>query len=246
MAANTTTAVTHAHYEDVLSHLPASKTTTYAKGQVIYGTDHRSTSIYLVLNGKVGVSHMAEDGTEVLLDIVRPDELFGESAFLEVPGISERAKAIETAELMTWAIAEIQDLVTKRPRLAVALLQILAQRNADYTRRIESFAIDSVEQRLARSLIRFSERLGTQEASGSVWMMPFTHEMLSRYVGTSREIVSQHMNRFRKHGYVSYSRRGIRLYQDTLRKVVHGGGLRSDERNGQAAYALAKDMPAED
>ena len=39
---------------------------------------------------------------------------------------------------MSWSVSEMEELVMKRPRLAVALLQVLAQRNADYTRRIES------------------------------------------------------------------------------------------------------------
>jgi CRP-like cAMP-binding protein len=51
-------------------------------------------------------------------------------------------------------------------------------------------------------------------------MMPLTHVLLSRYVGTSREIINHYMNRFRKQGYVSYSRRGIVLYGDTLRTVL--------------------------
>jgi CRP/FNR family transcriptional regulator, cyclic AMP receptor protein len=220
MAASTTLSETQTQYEDVLAHLPASKITEYGKGQIIYDLDRCSQSIYLVVKGTVGISHMAENGTEVLLDIVRPEELFGESAFLDAPRRSERAQAIEKALLMTWAVSEMVDLVTKQPRLAVALLQVLALRNAEYTRRIESFAIDSVERRLARSLLRFSERLGTQEESGSVCMIPLTQEMLSRYVGTSREIVSHHMNRFRKHGYVNYSRRGISLHRDTLKTVL--------------------------
>ena len=82
MAASIQSADTHTRYEDVLAHLPASKTTEYARGQMIYGLDTLPRSIYLVIKGTVGVSHTAEDGTEVLLDIVRPDELFGESAFL--------------------------------------------------------------------------------------------------------------------------------------------------------------------
>jgi CRP/FNR family transcriptional regulator len=231
MAASTISVETHPHYEDVLAQLPASKTTEYSKGQMIYGMDKLSTSIYLVLTGKVGLSHLAEDGTEVLLEIVRPDELFGESAFLNVPCRSERAKAIEKAELMTWAVSDMEELVMKRPRLAVALLQVLAQRNADYTRRIESFAIDCVERRLARTLIRFSERFGIEEEGGAVQMMPVTHDMLSRYVGTSREIVTQYMNSFRDRGYVSYDRRGIRLYRGALRQVIDGRGLPSADSN---------------
>jgi CRP-like cAMP-binding protein len=187
---------------------------------MIYSPDNLSDRLYLVVAGTVGISQMAEDGSEILLEIVRPDELFGESAFLDVPSRSERAAAIEKAKLMTWAISDMENLVTKRPRLAVALLQILAQRNADFTRRIESFATETIERRLARSLLRFSERLGSLENDGSVRMMPFTHKMLSRYVGTTREVVTQHMNRFRKQGYVSYSRHGINLYREPLRTVL--------------------------
>jgi len=173
-----------------------------------------------VIKGTVGISHTAEDGTAVLLDIIRPDELFGESAFHAVTRRTEQAEAIERADVMSWTVTEMEDLVTKRPRLAVALLQVLAQRNAEYTRRIESFAIDSIARRLARSLLRFSQRLGIQEEGGSVSMIPLTHQMLSRYVGTSREIVTHHMNEFRKHGYVTYSRRGISLHRETLKTVL--------------------------
>jgi CRP/FNR family transcriptional regulator len=220
MPTSTSTAVEQRGYEDVLALLPASKIMDYSKGQTIYGTDTSPRNIYLMIKGTVGVSHMAEDGTAVLMDIVRPDELFGESAFLGMARRTERADAIESTEVMTWTVSEIEDLVTKRPRLAVALLQVLVQRNAEYTRRIESFAIDSIARRLARSLLRFSQRLGTEEQGGSVSMIPLTHEMLSRYVGTSREIVTHHMNEFRKHGYVTYSRRGISLHRETLSSVL--------------------------
>jgi CRP/FNR family transcriptional regulator len=241
MAASILSTETHAPDEDVLALLPASKITEYNKGQMIYDLDKRPRSVYLVVKGTVGISHKAENGTEVLLDIVRAEELFGESAFLEVPQRSERAQAIERVELMTWSVSEIEDLVTKRPRLAVAMLQILVQRNAEYTRRIESFAIDSIARRLARSLLRLAERLGTQGESGPVWMMPLTHEMLSKYIGTSREIVSHHMNQFRKNGYLNYSRRSISLHRDALRKVLDAGV----ETNGQDTLASADRMRTE-
>jgi CRP/FNR family cyclic AMP-dependent transcriptional regulator len=225
MAASTTSLGLLTRIEDVLEHLPISTTTEYSKGQTIYGPTSPSQSIYLVVTGKVGISQIAEGGSEVLLDIVRPDELFGESAFLDGSRRSEQATAIEKAELMSWAISDMEELVMKRPRLAVALLQIVAQRNAEFTRRIESFSVDTIEQRLARSLLRFSERLGTPEEGGAVRMMPFTHVLLSRYVGTSREIVNRYMNRFRKQGYVSYSRRSLVLYRDTLRTLLDKTGL---------------------
>jgi CRP/FNR family transcriptional regulator len=229
MASSTTSLGLPTRLEDVLEHLPVSCTTEYNKGQTIYGPDCLSKSIYLVVTGKVGISQIAEKGREVLLDIVRPDELFGESAFLDGLRRSEQATAIEKAKLMTWAVSDMEDLVMKRPRLAVALLQILAQRNAELTCRIESFSIDTIERRLARSLLRFAERLGTPGEDGAVRMMPITHMLLSRYVGTSREIISHYMSQFRKQGYVNYSRSGILLYRDNLKTVLNSSSFPSAE-----------------
>jgi CRP/FNR family transcriptional regulator, cyclic AMP receptor protein len=202
--------------EDPLAHLPCSSIAEYRKGQIVYNQDQPSTSLYLVIAGKIKVSRLADDGHQVVVDIYQPDEFFGESAFLNLPHRSEQATALEDTRLMEWTAAEIEDIVVKRPRLGVAMLQILVQRTLDLTRRIESFSADNIARRLARSLIRFSDRLGTREQDGSVRMTAFTHELLSQYVGTSREIVTHYMNQFRRQGYLQYSRRGIVLYKDAF------------------------------
>jgi CRP/FNR family cyclic AMP-dependent transcriptional regulator len=208
--------------EDPLAHLPCSNIVEYRKGQLIYNQDQPSTSIFLVIDGKVKVSRLAADGHQVVVDIYQPDEFFGESAFLGLPHRAEQASALDDTRLMTWTATEIEDIVMKRPRLAVALLQILTQRTIDFTHRIEGFSVDNISRRLARSLLRFSDRLGTAEDDGSVRMAPFTHELLAQYVGTSREIVTHYMNQFRRRGYLRYSRKGITLYRDALNSWLLG------------------------
>jgi CRP-like cAMP-binding protein len=220
MAATITPGTKQARYEDVFALLPASKTTAYDKGQTIYGLDTYPRNIYMVINGTVGIMHTADDGSAVLLDIVRPNDLFGESAFIAVSEHREGAKAIERTEVMAWAVSEMKELLTAQPRLAEVMLQVLAHRNALYARRIESLTIDSIDRRLARALLHLSERLGTQEEGGAVWMIPLTQRLLSQYIGTSREIISHHMNRFRRSGYVDYSRRAIRLHPKSLKSVL--------------------------
>jgi CRP/FNR family transcriptional regulator len=218
MATSPTAYAPHKSLEDPLAHLPCSTILEYRKGQTIYNQDQPSTSLYLVIGGKVKVVRLADDGHQVVVDIYQPDEFFGESAFLSLPHRSEQATSLEDAKLMAWGAQEIEEIIMKRPRLAVALLQIQVQRTLDLTQRIESFSADNIARRLARSLIRFSERLGTVEADGSVHMSAFTHELLSQYVGTSREIVTHYMNQFRRMGYLQYSRRGIVLYRDAFQQ----------------------------
>jgi len=204
--------------EDPLAHLPCSTILEYRRGQTIYGQEHPSTSIYLVIDGKVKVCRVTDDDRQVVVDIYQPDEFFGESAFLGSMQRSEVAVALEGTKVMAWTTSEIEEIAAKRPRLGIALMQLLVQRSVDFGARIESFSVDNIARRLARSLIRFSERLGEQNEDGSIQMIPFTHELLSQYVGTSREIVTHYMNLFRRQGYLRYSRRGILLQRDALRE----------------------------
>src|ERR1700744_1016638 len=133
MATSPTGAVPQKPLEDPLAHLPCSSIVEYRRGQIIYNQDQPSTSIFLVIDGKVKVSRLADDGHQVVVDIYQSDEFFGESAFLNLQHRSEQATALENPKLMMWTATEIEDIVMKKPRLAVALLQILVQRTIDFT-----------------------------------------------------------------------------------------------------------------
>jgi CRP/FNR family transcriptional regulator len=196
--------------------LARTNVTEYPKGQTIYSQQQPSLAVYLVISGKVKVSRLAGDGRQVVVDIYRPDDLFGESAFLDAPPRSDQAVAMENTRLMSWSSAEIEAAIAKRPRLGMALLQILVQRTGDLTRRVESLSVDNIARRLARSLLRFAERLGTQGQDGTVSMPPFTHELLAQYVGTSREIVTHYMSQFRREGLLRYSRAAIAIHRAAL------------------------------
>jgi len=204
--------------EDPLAHLPCSTILDYKKGQTIYDHDQPSSSVYLVIGGKVKVCRITDDGRQVVVDIYQADEFFGESAFLGNVQRAEMAMALENTKVMTWTTTDIEDISMKRPKLAIAMMQLLVQRSVDFAYRIESFSVDNIARRLARTLIRFSDRLGSKQDDGSIQMIPFTHELLSQYVGTSREIVTHYMNQFRRQGYLRYSRKGIMLHRDAIRE----------------------------
>jgi len=196
---------------DPLQYLPCSTISHHEKGKAIYREGQPSNSIYLVIEGNVKVSRVADNGRDVVLDIYQADEFFGESAFVGLTRVSERAVAIEATKLMTWTTEQIEEISTRNPKLMVAILQLVIHRSMEFASRIESFSVDHIGNRLVHALIRFSKRLGQEAEDGSVRMIAFTHELLSQYVGTSREVVTQYMNQFRRLGLLRYSRQGIFL-----------------------------------
>ena len=122
-----------------------------------------------------------------------------------------------STKVMVWSATEIEQFATQRPKLGIALVQLLVKRSIDFGARIESFSMDTIARRLARSLVRFADRLGTEAEDGSVNMASLTHELLAQYVGTSREIVTHFMNRFRDQGLLSYSRNEMTVQTHALK-----------------------------
>ncbi len=97
---------------------------------------------------------------------------------------------------------------------------MLVKRGLDYEERLQSFALDKTPERVVRSLLRFADRLGTRTEDGSVKIPALTHQVISEYVGTSREIVTFQMNYLRQKGLLRYSRKGIQIYVDNLREYL--------------------------
>lgn len=236
MVTGTASLVANTSQEDPLAHLPCSAVAEYRKGSLIYDRTQPSKGLYLVIEGKVKVSRHDDEGHEVVVDLYQADEFFGESGFLNPGYDSDEAMAFEDTKVMFWSAVDLEVLATRQPRLGIALLQVLVRRNVDLTNRIVSLAVDDIARRMARTLIRFSERMGTLAPDGTVQMIPITHEVLSQYVGTSREVVTLHMNRFRRQGCLRYSRKGLALRRAALFEWLGSGPNSDSSRNtvGQA------------
>ncbi len=209
--------------EDALMYLPRRGVTGYSKGQIIFEEHNPSQGLHLVVQGRVKVFIPLNNGAQTVVDIFTTDDFFGENALLGESQIAERAVALDSVSLMSWTSQEIEEQVERQPRLGIALLQMLVKRVLDYEERMQNLAIAKTPERVVRALLRFAERLGTRTDDGSVTIPPLTHQIISEFVGTSREIVTFHMNHLRQKGYLRYSRKGIQIYVEALREHLQQG-----------------------
>ncbi len=228
--------------EDALMYLPRRGVTAYTKGSTIFEEQNPSKGLHLVVQGRVKVFIPLDSGAQTVVDIFTTDDFFGENALLGHSPLAERAVALDSVSLMSWTSQEIEEQVERQPRLGIALLQMLVKRVLDYEERLQSFALDKTPERVVRALLRFSERLGARSEDGSITIPPLTHQIISEYVGTSREIVTFHMNHLRQKGFLRYSRKGIQIYAEALRehlqqKSGQEGAWEPDEAEAHTAGA---------
>ncbi|HZT30818.1 MAG TPA: Crp/Fnr family transcriptional regulator [Bryobacteraceae bacterium] len=221
-------AVGSSELEDALAYLPRKVLVEWRRGEVIYDRERPSGGLHLVVAGRVKVSVPGDGDRRIVLDIYSADEIFGETSFLGFPAREECAEAIESVTLMSWTVAEIEDQIQVQPKLGLALIQMLVERGVELEERLQSLALEKTPERIARSLLRFGSRVGTPEEDGSTHIPPLTHQLLSEYVGTSREIVTFQMNHFRDQGLLRYSRKAIEIFPEALRNFL-------ERPNGRAA-----------
>jgi CRP-like cAMP-binding protein len=229
--------------EDVLAYLPRKGSTDRRRGQIIFDERQPSDGLHLVINGRVKVTVPLADGAQAVVDIFTTDDFFGESALLGAARYAERAIALDDVTLMSWTTAEIEQQVERQPRLGIALIQMLVRRGLDYQDRLQSFALDKTPERVVHSLLRFAARLGTRTEDGSIKIPPLTHQVISEYVGTSREIVTFQMNRLRQKGYLRYSRKGIYVFAEALREHLQSRTRQRVQLPATAGEKFARGSP---
>ena len=153
------------------------------------------------------------------------DDFFGVSALAGCVRRAESAFAMEEVSVMSWTVAAIHEISTRKPILAITMMQLIGQRSIETARRTESFAAENITGRLIRCLLHFAEKIGTEAGDGSIGMIALTHETLSQYVGTSRELVTKTMNDLRHQGLLQFSRKGISFHAAALRNLVDRRGV---------------------
>ena len=221
--------------EDPLTYLPRKPVQEFARRRVIYSPEQPSSSLYVVILGRVKVTSTADDGVETIGRIVSSEGLFGESALVGSSARSESAIALDNVSVMSWTRSEIEQQVEREPRLGIALSQHLVRQCMELQERIESMAVYKTPERVMLSLMQLADSLGTIMPDGSTHVGSLTHHTIADYVGTSREIVTFQMNRLRRLGLLRYSRKGIDVYTQAIQDVLRGQGIHMASANGAAA-----------
>jgi len=100
------------------------------------------------------------------------------------------------------------------------LLAHLAERLED--RQISVFDLITIvsEQRLAKILLMFAERLGSPDGQFLRLEQRISHEELSQIVGTTRPRVTAFMQHFRALGLIDTEGRSIRVHRQRTREFL--------------------------
>ena len=188
----------------------------YAAGQNIYFEADEAESLYLVAMGKVKLVRNTETGREVLLDILRGGEYFGNLPVLGRRTYTETSIAQTDGCILQISSGDFETILSRYPDVTRKVLEAVSRRLEQSQDLIKQLSTYTVEQRVASVLLRLGGKLGEKRGQDLLIQLPLSRQDLAAMTGSTTETVSRVMSRFSEDGLVKSGRKWVTL-TDTVR-----------------------------
>jgi len=176
---------------------------SYAEDETIFWEGDPAEWLVIVVEGRVKMVKHSESGRETILTTFGPGQIVGEVGVLIGDAYPASAQAIEPSVTVSLRRAEYIDLVRTYPDLAWALLQELGRRLQNAHETIRSMAVEKVERRVARVLLRLASTAGERTAEGAVRItVLLSRQEIADMAGTVLETAIRTVSKFQKQGLV--------------------------------------------
>jgi CRP/FNR family cyclic AMP-dependent transcriptional regulator len=191
----------------------------FRRKEAVFAQGDPAKVVMYIQEGGVKLSVVNETGKEAVVAILGPGDFFGEGCLAGQSVCMATATTIAPTTVLVIEKNEMIRVLHEEHEFSDRFIAYMLARNV----RVEEDLIDqlfnSSEKRLARTLLllaRYGSRGHPQKVLPKV-----SQEMLSEMIGTTRPRVNFFMNKFRKLGFIQYSKGEIHIDNSLLSVVLH-------------------------
>lgn len=184
------------------------RTTKRRRGEWIFALGDSADSVYLLREGRIKITALAEGGHEVLHQIIGPGEIFGDtSTLLHIPRTTS-AQTLEASLLCEIRRTAFETLLRMYPELAFQLLKSVVLRLKHTEARLVNVICNDISRRVRKTLIDLMVK-----ESGTLPDRPITIKItqqdLANLIGASRQKTWQSLKELEDSGVLRLMYRSI-------------------------------------
>jgi CRP-like cAMP-binding protein len=176
----------------------------YPQGHLFYMPDDPGEVLFILKQGQVQLYKISSDGRKLVLAVMRPGDIFGQMALVGQHMHSTYAESLDAVTICVWRRDEVEAYLKRKPEVALRFLDALGERLRQSEERLTEVTFKRLPARLASLLLRLDDH-------GDGLLLGVTHQYLADSLGTYRETVTQLLNEFKHHGWMSLGRKKIQI-----------------------------------
>ncbi|WP_248737624.1 Crp/Fnr family transcriptional regulator [Neobacillus rhizosphaerae] len=197
-----------------------TRSNQFLKGEYIFRVGEQSEKLFVVNEGLIKLTIMSLEGKEQIVRLLFPGDFFGLFSILKNEKHYINAEAIGIPTVIC-SIDKKDFLQTMENNAGLAYRFLLAVNDRLYEadESVGFLSLMEVEQRLARALILFHEKMN---AGNEAFTLPITKKDLASYIGTTPESVSRKLLEFMSQKWIVMDgRRKIQILElDQLKQMA--------------------------
>jgi len=185
---------------------------SFKRRDFIFQANLTNNTVYILLEGRVKLSRLSDQGQENIQWFCFPGEFFGFSEYTYCHDSGLYAQTLSNATLLLIAKQDFNRLVLQTPSLALVIIEQLSSRVRTLGDMLLHVACGSAQGRLVNLLQRLSEIYGNPTSKEVNIAMYLTHQEIADMIGVCRQTVSTLLAGLQKRGMISSNRRGIVIH----------------------------------
>lgn len=166
-----------------------------------------------VARGSVRLSQLTASGHQVVTAFMRPGDWIGEVELADGKPMTHDAHAQGETRLLSVGKPEFERLCKASPEFVQALLRLQCARLRVMFEQVADLHALSLEQRLAKQLLRLERAFGVDGPRGSPIALRVVQSDLGGLIGASRQRVNGVLRRFQREGAVRLSPAGVQIVE---------------------------------
>lgn len=181
------------------------KTVHYNKGQIIISScDRNPPGVDLITQGFVRVYSTDNRQKSQSHIIYKPGEIY--PLIWALNGLQKNYfyQALNSVTVLRLSRKIFLEQLTHQPKIALKLIDILANRLDLYKSRVNNLIISKSSSKIVARLLFFADRFGTQAGSDILINVPLTQESIAESIAIARETVNRELQRLESKGIIVY------------------------------------------